>query len=256
MRGFLWHAKESSCVQHLVRQISGAPLRNNFVNWIRSAMIIAIVCTGCKSYGRFYEIEDETIPGASPGGNNLPITVDRAYVFVSSLTTRGDLSGLAHPSCMTGSVVDRADCSCTEMARSANRLRTPTSKFIAWISTTTSESRCRIQGFTGLNCGAVTPETWYNTQGELVATGVGPLLTSSLTTPVKFDENGVTKAGNIFTGTLSNGVVSTSHCLDWTSSSNLQTGQVGLPTQTNNQWTHVMTRTCDQLLPIYCFALP
>ena len=201
------------------------------------------------------------------GVDNTPFfPADRAYVFVTSQTTRGDMQGLTAGGCSGGGLA-QADCACTALAKSANLLRRRDSRFAAWLSTATDYARCRILGQTGTAACNTGGENWYYTNNTLFSAGIATLLSTSGGAPLpngmNIMENGVLSSGTFtYTGTLSSngglatsGAVAVNHCNSWSANSTFS-AEAGAIFGNTSSWTENGAQTCDQQLPVYCFALP
>jgi len=218
------------------------------------------VCSQCNAYGLLSETSDSS---------NF-VAADRAYAFVSSQTTQGNMQGLTSGGCAGGGLA-QADCACTALAKSANLLRRRDSRFAAWLSTPTEFARCRVLGQNGTGTCNTGGEDWYNTDNTLFASGIGTVLNfnsggSGITNVLRLTENGQqTTDAWAYTGTLGNdlppaslpnsGSAALQHCNSW-SLDNTGNAQAGTLFSNTFAWTASTTQTCDAQLPVYCFALP
>lgn len=209
----------------------------------------------CSNYGLKDKLEN---PGGGTG------TADRLYIFVSSISTNGDTTGLVNGGCGSiGVGINRADCSCTELARSAGLLRSSTSKFVAWLSdNNNNDMTCRINGGTGANCSNTGGPSWYNTFNELIATGYADLFDSALNAAIKYTENRTPSAfATVWSGTDANGLrtgagVAANNCSGWTTTAG--TGTTGSIGAVDAFWSNnAGIPTCNAApLPVYCIAQP
>jgi hypothetical protein len=218
---------------------------------------------GCKNFGQFWET-GEAAEKNFGGDPFVPAT--KAYAFVSSLLTPGDMSGLTTGGC-SGTGMIKADCACTAMARSANLLRRPDSIFVAWLSGEAPQidALCRLRSLadvTPTGCANTGGETWYNTNEQIVGNGLGAtpgqLTSGTLVNRIDFDEKknhiiSPSPLDYVWAGTSSSGVSNGSACSDWTSANPVMQGRIGA---ISLNWTSSGVSDCDQNLRVYCFALP
>jgi hypothetical protein len=213
-------------------------------------LVLTLLLTNCNNYGLYDKLADPEATKYS----------DRLHVFVSSVSTVGDMSGLAVNGC-TGSGLTVADCYCQATAKSAGLLMSSTSKFVAFLSSSASDMKCRIVGLTGAGggCNPSGSPIWYDTNYKPVAQGYGSsvfpgALTSALNTT---ESRTITPALQAWTGTASTGLISSTAnvCTDWTSTAG--SGTIGAIGSTTAAWTdNGATQPCANSYPIYCFAVP
>ncbi len=186
------------------------------------------------------------------------------FAFVTSVTTQGDMQGLPGVGCVA-SGIGRADCACDNFARQNNLRMSANSRFIAWLSTSLSEMRCRIVGIEGTGCTPTGSFVWYNTNYDPVFTSLtgatnGVLGTTlALTYSLKYTETGSpvpSEADNVWTGTDVGGLLLTNRCQEWSSSSNVFVARTGQSDLLGNAWTNSADKSCDGFRRIYCFAVP
>ena len=74
---------------------------------------------------------------------------------------------------------------------------------------------------------------------------------------VEFDESGNSVSGTAWTGTDSEGEISTSqHCTDWTSNSGAVNGSVGDNTRDSGFWLEdPPAQACNQTFRLYCISI-
>ncbi len=217
-------------------------------NFIAGAVLFAMMA--CNNYGLRDKLEN---PGAATYS-------DRLHVFVSSISTIGNMSALQMNGC-TGSGLAVADCYCQNTANNAGLLMSPTSKFVAFLSSspTVSDMKCRISGASGAggSCNPTGSPIWYDTNRIAVAQGYGAgIFPGALLSPLTLTESkSTTPAGNAWTGTLSTGLNSSSACSDWASTGGM--GTVGAIGSITGTWTDTAApQNCVNSYPIYCFAIP
>lgn len=221
----------------------------------KNLLIVLILLNACTANGLLNDLTRENPIDTTPF-----FPADRAYVFVSSQTTAGDMSGLTAGGCSGGGPA-QADCACTAMARVANLLRRRDSRFVAWLSTATDDASCRLLGVGGKACPITSGgEPWYLTDNVLIINGLAGI--TPTTGQLKKDENNILTASSLtFTGTGGNGLAIGGDCNTWTSSSSLVTATGGSTGGNNaSAWTQsnsgASALTCDTLQSVYCFALP
>jgi hypothetical protein len=209
---------------------------------------LALFLAYCNNYGLKEKFD------APDGDRILP------FIFVTSLLTAGNLSTL---SCGNiSSPLDRADCSCTELAKSNGILQTTTSKFVAWLSDSGNDMTCRIRGIAGTGCSNTGGNPWYNTNSELVANSYQDLFDSAIPAAVSYNEKkakvgaNLTWTGTNADGTRASGATASAYCNDWTSNSAGQTAVLGLVGATNSRWSNNNNQTagCNSVFPIICAA--
>ncbi len=152
-------------------------------------------------------------------------------VFVTSQAFNGNLGGLAG-----------ADQKCQDAADDAGL----PGVYKAWLS---DDDETPAQRFDTL---AVGP--YIRTDGGTVAGGWGDLTDGTLNAAINRDENG-TSVGtvSVWTATLADGSENLGACLNWTSASGDDEGEVGRSTGTDTQWTDSGEVECDNNLRLYCF---
>jgi hypothetical protein len=102
--------------------------------------------------------------------------------------------------------------------------------WVAWISDSSSEAREAVTQSTG---------QYVLLNGVVIADNFDDLTDEEIDNPINVDENLSDIVGNesAWTGTLTDGTVSSDTCLDWTSGDNSDFGLVGGAATTNAQWT-------------------
>lgn len=219
--------------------------------YLIKSLAVGVIVFHCNNYGLLDKFKD---PSGSIAG--------KRYIFVGSLTTVGNMSGLTNGSC-SGNGIGQADCSCQDLAKAGGLIGIAgATKYVAWLSTSVFDMTCRINGNNANNCSNTGGPTWYNTKDEIVATGFADLFDGILTNQVQYTEQKVqTGATNVWTGTDANGLragagVPANNCTDWSqnSSGNGTIGNVGATTAfwSNNN----SPPTCGATLPVYCIGVP
>ena len=168
--------------------------------------------------------------------NDLASPTGPVQVFVTSVQYRGNFPG--------GVGLAGADASCTLAANNAGL----SGAWTAWLSDDTTDARDRI------------PDAEYRLlDGTLVANNLADLTDGTLDAPILVDETGTTISSNsdeTYTGTAADGTNSgLGTCLNWTSISNVNTGQIGLASFTDATWTDQnFADDCDIFNRLYCFS--
>lgn len=182
--------------------------------------------------------------------------------FVTSVKGTGDL--FSWPGSSGATVLARADSVCRARA-AAGGLPNPTT-YRAWLSTSTTDAYCHVQGLSGTKSGACggAPQPgggpWYHFNGAThftadLATATGP--EHVIYRPVIFDELGSAMTayvdGEYWTGTISDGSVHTlGACEDWTSNSGTKSTPVGTALGGSFAWTLVTLGTCASEHRLLC----
>lgn len=216
----------------------------------RLAIIIAAVLgiVACNNYGVAGKLEN---PSNTSGGSSSQMY----YIFVSSRTTAGNMSSLNNGNC-TGGGLAQADCSCRD-ASIAGGLNSGSVNYIAWLSTPTSEMRCRISNTSGVGCSPTGSNTWYNTLGQPVFTSYSAMFSGSLATQIISTEyKQPPTVANVWTGTGSNGGATGNNCSNWTSNSAGLNGDKGDVGANTSIWTANNYVACNTPLAVYCIAAP
>lgn len=177
-------------------------------------------------------------------------------IFVTSAGGSGNLSTWADAGGQTG--VAAGDAICQAAADRAGLSGT----FRAWLSDSTTDAYCHVQGLTGKksdNCGEATLPAdagpWFrvgdshpfsDTLDKLINDG-------QVFVPVYYDENGAKVTTHYYTGTSGHGVFQSGYnCGDWTSSSSGDDVTLGNPLGTTNRWTYLTTSSCGGNLRLLC----
>lgn len=192
---------------------------------------------------------------------SVPVAAINRRAFVTSVTGTGNLSSWAGATGAT--VLDKADSICRARAAAATLPNATT--YRAWLSTSTTDAYCHVQGLSGkksTGCGgAVQPGAgpWYLANGITPFSGSLAELTGPdkvIFRPVLFDENGDEPdyaAGNYWTGTDANGVADSGTCLNWTSADGIDSGMRGHSQSSAYGWTGSSWFDCNNTLRLLCF---
>lgn len=181
--------------------------------------------------------------------------------FVTSVAGTGDLS--SWPGATGATALDKGDSICRARAAAAG-LPNP-STYRVWLSTSTTDAYCHVQGLAGeksTGCGGAAQPgggPWYLANGitpfsASLAELTGPL--KVIYRPILLDENGDEPdyaAGHYWTGTDANGVADSGTCLDWTSASALDPGMRGNSQSSAYGWTGASWFDCNDSLRLLCF---
>lgn len=169
-----------------------------------------------------------------------PSTVVDRRVFLSSTSHYGDRLIDPNDSSVTG--IKGANAICQELAENANRQ--PDSIWRAWISDSYINAKDNID--------CVNWKAYSDLYGNSIADSCSDLLDGSINSPIKFDENGNDYYGHTWTGTDTDGTVSSGyHCDNW--SKPFVGGQSGNSHFTSSLWTESTNYTCSNNYPIFCF---
>ncbi len=181
--------------------------------------------------------------GGGGGGGDSEL-----IVFVTSTSGNGNLSSWADAGGKNG--LEAGDAICQAAAQRAGLSGT----FRAWLSTSTTDAYCHIQGLTGkksANCGQnalpITAGPWFRMGDNHPFSGTIDKLINEgqVFVPVYYDENNNKVTVSYFTGTTHAGILSVNYnCADWTSSSNNNNVTLGNPLGTTQRWTSLSTGTC------------
>jgi len=184
--------------------------------------------------------------------------------FVTSTTGTGDLSSWAEIQALpdpkpTG--LDAGDTICQTRAEAANLPNPQT--FVAWLSDSNDDAYCRALGLTGKsdNCNGQKPPSpadpgpWMRVDGEPFADKLFKALFGlRVFSPLNVDELGkiIPSTSEAYTGTGWYGGGSNSTCNEWTSSSNMSGGRVGLANRTSYHWVDGGDSDCDNANRLIC----
>jgi hypothetical protein len=164
-------------------------------------------------------------------GSPLPaFTSSGSKVFLSSIAYDGNLGGLAG-----------ADAKCQALATAAGL----TGTFKAWLSSSFVAAKDRVTG----------SGPWVRVDGVRIADDRADLLDGTLAVPINVNEQGA-YVGNelVWTDTQPDGTILPAvSCSDWGNNGAAANGFVGRAASAANHWTSYASRTCDNLLRLYCF---
>ncbi len=177
-------------------------------------------------------------------------------VFVTSASGTGDLSTWADAGGKTG--LEAGDAICQAAADNTGLSGT----FRAWLSTSTTDAYCHIQGLTGKksdNCGEaalpITAGPWFRMgDNHPFSDTIDKLITQGqVFVPVYYDENNNKVTDYYFTGTQHSGILSVNYnCTDWTSNSGSDNVSMGNPLGTTHRWTSLTTANCVGTRRLLC----
>ena len=176
-------------------------------------------------------------------------------VFVTSTQGPGNLGGWADAGGQTGLVAGDNIC----QARATAAVLPGTYK--AWLSDSTTDAYCHIQGYTGkisANCGQgtlpVAAGPWVRTNdGHPFAGTIDKLVNNGqVFAPVRYDETGYSTAANYFTGTLVDGTASAMSCSNWTSIVSTDYATTGYPYGATGWWTNNGSLNCNMSMSLLC----
>lgn len=163
-------------------------------------------------------------------GSPLPAFASSgSKVFLSSIAYDGNMGGL------TG-----ADAKCQALAAAAGF----TGTFKAWLSSSFVQMKDRLTG----------NGPWVRLDGVKIADDRADLLDGTLAAPINVNEQGAYAGDELaWTDTTADGsTFPNASCSDWGNNGAGVGGFVGRAAETGSNWTHYASRTCDQLLRLYC----
>lgn len=167
------------------------------------------------------------------------IALNQHRIFVTSTSTNGNMGGLSG-----------ADTICATRATSVGLVRTY--KAFLGDSSNSIKSRFNLSG-------AVLNVNSSDEKITIVDLGVNLFDADStnLENNIEFDENGDSVTQSVWTGSDSEGEISTSqHCSDWSSNSAGSNGSIGDNTRTTGFWLEdPPTQACNQNFRIYCLSI-
>lgn len=177
-------------------------------------------------------------------------------VFVTSKSGTGDLSTWDDADGKTG--LEAGDAICQAAADNAGLSGT----FRAWLSTSTTDAYCHIQGLTGTKsdkCGEAALPTaagpWFRMgDNHPFSDTIDKLINQGqVFVPVYYDENNNKVTDYYFTGTQHTGILSVNYnCADWTSNSGSDNVSMGNPLGTTQRWTSLTTANCVGTRRLLC----
>lgn len=182
--------------------------------------------------------------------------------FVTSVSGTGDLGSWPDASIATGVVAGDTICK----ARAQDAGLPNASAFRAWLSTSTTDAYCHIQGLSGTggsSCGGGSlpgAGPWYLSNGVSTFTGTLDEITGSpwkIFRSAFLDENGdplPTDDAEFWTGTTHLGTVASGDatCANWTSGFGFSQGDTGSGIHTAWYWSAYFVRDCDQNRRLLC----
>jgi hypothetical protein len=117
--------------------------------------------------------------------------------------------------------------------------------FRAWLSTSATDARDRLQGARG----------WIRTDGSPFADTVGDITAGRIFNPLSLDEHGTRTSGLVVTGTAVDGRGdATLDCGDWNDTAQA-TAIAGTTDGTTGVWTSFTTIPCSREARLYCFGV-
>lgn len=194
----------------------------------------------------------------STGNGPTPVATP-LKIFISSTSGNANLGSWTDAGGNTG--LAAGDAICQAAATAAGLSGT----YRAWISDSTADAYCHVQGYTGTiatNCGQsalpVAAGPWVRTDGAPFADTIDKLVTGQIFTPLQYDETGTKVAYMyVFTGTNPDGTLETYtspspySCNGWTSNSSDKI-IVGDDTGTTRFWTAAAAGQCSQSMHLVC----
>ncbi|MBP9143950.1 MAG: DUF1554 domain-containing protein [Thermoanaerobaculia bacterium] len=227
------------------------------------------VATGAGAAGRVETLAFGTGPTTACGGSQkllcfetgvgdpVPLPSDPGYLaFVSASVGSGELGSWALANGETG--IAAGDEVCRKEAENG-RLPAPES-FRAWLSTSTTDAFCRIQGLTGTRadgCGGATlppPAPYRRPDGIEIAADLDDLSDGRLATPI-LRLSGSVSFGGTWTGSGTDGTLDGQSCGDWLDPTTGVSAQTGAAQFLSPSWSVNGQNSCDlNFLGLYCFS--
>lgn len=191
--------------------------------------------------------------GLGRAQSEAPLDIASRRAFVTSTVYTAALGGLAG-----------ADASCQAQAAAAS-LPNPTG-FLAWLSDSTTDAYCHVQGLTGKrveNCGqAVLPAEagpWVRVDGFPFADRIDRALapTGRVMTPVILDESGtpLNVYSAVWSGTGPAGELHAANpvpCSDWSLADSGQIVALGASSATTESWLYYGMSNCSYTFHLVC----
>ena len=183
-------------------------------------------------------------PGASDPAD-VRWTSPGSLVFITSATGPGELGAWPQAGAATG--VAAGDAICRSLAAAAH-LPAPSS-FVAWLSNATQDAAERM----------TSSGPFRRIDGVAVAANRTDLLDGTNPHSIHQYETGAYLAGQgggySWTGTLADGTAAPDRCLNWTSASDSDTGELGRASSTqDDDWTAYADFDCSIGFRLHCFS--
>jgi len=190
-------------------------------------------------------------------------------MFVTSTAGTGDLSSWAEnttpPSGLTGLAAGDKICQVRAENATPPLATAGVPVFRAWLSDSTTDAYCHIQGLTGKRFGPPVCDNgseigggpWLLTNNTQFSGDLATLVLEAGIHEPMYDENGTLVTDSFhkspWTGSWQYGYLRSNHCNGWTDDGTLAyTGDVGRVYNTG-QWSYAGYGTCDEALTLYCF---
>ena len=191
-----------------------------------------------------------------------PASAVKRRAFVTSVAGNGNLFSGSWPGASGATSLDRADSVCRARAVAGDLPNATT--YRAWLSTSSTDAYCHVQGLTGqkaTGCGGGGEPgagPWYIQNGitpfsPSLAELTGP--EKVIYRPVLMDEFGdelAYEVGAYWTGTTADGEHDGESCLGWTSSNAAEWGVRGHVQSSARGWTGGTSFHCDDSLRLLC----
>ncbi|MCD4749624.1 MAG: hypothetical protein K8R59_09635 [Thermoanaerobaculales bacterium] len=195
---------------------------------------------------------------------SIPAMAVERQVFVTTVKGTGNLSSWADAGAQSGA--DAGDAVCQARATAAGLANA--SSYRAWLSTTSADAFCRVQGLVGTReslCGSTSSADppigpWVRRDGEPFAARLARMAGPEhvVYQPIFYDEYGalLPEVGNsAWTGTDPDGAGVTHRCDDWSSSSSVSYGNTGAGWRVGRNWTQFGSVHCDVEARLICFEI-
>ena len=193
-----------------------------------------------------------------------PVWAVKRRSFVTSVAGTGNLS--TWPGASGATALDKADSVCRARAAAANTPLPNSSTYRAWLSTSTTDAYCHVQGLTGKKAtgcgGGALPGggPWFLSNGATNFSGSLDELTGEgrIFRPASRDENfaelPAAEGTRVYwTGSDATGVATATHCAGWTSDTpGVNTGSAGDSRGTVGLWSRQNEYACAGTHRLLC----
>lgn len=227
----------------------------DLVTWSSSDTLVADFVSLTPGEATGFQDGTTTISASLMGVTGSANLTVGSFAFVTSLTMNGDIvsaaSTLDPVECNFLVGTEQADCICNSLAAISNNPSIAGGQFFALLSDVsfTALQRFEILGSSG---------DYYTTGSTFIGEDIANLIINdtNLTSAIFEDESQNIVNGTVWTGALDGGGLGQT-CNDWTSSSNLDSGNYGSVTVIDPLWYALSSSSCDDgSSHLYCFQIP
>jgi|GEM_PF-1983778 len=241
-----WTDNSNNETNFVIDRAVGSPTSWTIGYTMVGANVTTFQDTGLSDDTYYYRIRAENVDGFSAYSNTASaVVLSQATIFVSSLSTQGNVGA---------GYIENVDQFCQNLANASSLVRP--GQWRAWISgLSMSGININAKGhFTGYQSVPL-----YNKSSSnmfLVASNVSALWTTGIQANVLYDENGISRPTDIYTGTYSDGSASGINCNNWSNNTWYYGGGVGVndyyPIAGLPLWTNSHQLSCNMNANIYC----